>query len=73
MHRYCWGLAALSLVSPAVVSASPLASRAASYVAHQDRLDGVKEAFQRSWDGYYKYAYPNDSLKPISKSYDNDR
>ncbi|KAI0540290.1 glycoside hydrolase family 47 protein [Xylaria digitata] len=66
MHRYCWALAA-------VASASPLAFRGPSYVSHQDRLDGVKEAFQRSWDGYYEYAFPNDSLKPISKSYDNDR
>ncbi|KAI0392266.1 glycoside hydrolase family 47 protein [Xylariaceae sp. FL0594] len=73
MHPYCWGLAALSLVSPTLVSASPLTSRAASYIKHPDRLNGVKEAFQRSWDGYYKYAFPNDSLKPISKSYDNDR
>ncbi|KAI1132825.1 glycoside hydrolase family 47 protein [Nemania abortiva] len=73
MHRYSWALAALSSVSPAVVSASPIVSRTPSYVSHPDRLDGVKEAFQRSWDGYYKYAFPNDSLKPISKSYDNDR
>lgn len=69
MHRYStWALAALS-----TVSASPLAHRAPDYVSHPDRLDGVKEAFQRSWDGYYKYAFPNDSLKPISKGYDNDR
>ncbi|KAJ8126983.1 hypothetical protein O1611_g6655 [Lasiodiplodia mahajangana] len=75
MHRYSWALLALSSVSPAVVSASPLAPRprGPSYVSHPDRLDGVKEAFQRSWDGYYEYAFPNDSLKPISKSYDNDR
>ncbi|KAI0443487.1 glycoside hydrolase family 47 protein [Xylaria telfairii] len=73
MYRYSWVLAALSAVSPAVVSASPLARRGPSYVSHEDRLDGVKEAFQRSWDGYYKYAFPNDSLKPISKTYDNDR
>ncbi|KAI1815915.1 glycoside hydrolase family 47 protein [Poronia punctata] len=76
MHRYCWGLAALGVVSPAIVSASPIASRAtgaASYVAHEDRLGAVKEAFQRAWDGYYEYAFPNDSLKPISKSYQNDR
>ncbi|KAI8955461.1 glycoside hydrolase family 47 protein [Xylaria longipes] len=73
MHRYTWALAALSSVSPAVVSAAPLAPRGPSYVSHQDRLDGVKEAFQRSWNGYYQYAFPNDSLKPISKTYDNDR
>lgn len=73
MHRYTWAFAALSSVSPALVSASPLSYRGPSYVTHQDRLDGVKEAFQRAWDGYYEYAFPNDSLKPISKTYDNDR
>ncbi|KAI3333917.1 glycoside hydrolase family 47 protein [Ustulina deusta] len=73
MHRYTWALLALGSVSPAVVSASPLAVHRPSYVSHQDRLDGVKEAFQRSWDGYYEYAFPNDSLMPISKTYDNDR
>ncbi|KAI1758110.1 glycoside hydrolase family 47 protein [Xylaria castorea] len=73
MHYYSWALLALSSVSPAVVSASPLAHRGPSYVSHQHRLNGVKEAFQRSWDGYYKYAFPNDSLKPISKTFVNDR
>ncbi|KAI0869331.1 glycoside hydrolase family 47 protein [Hypoxylon argillaceum] len=73
MHRYSWAIAALSSISPAVVSASPIASRGPSYVSHPDRLDAVKAAFQRSWDGYYQYAFPNDSLNPISKTYTNDR
>ncbi|KAL7621951.1 Mannosyl-oligosaccharide alpha-1,2-mannosidase 1B [Parahypoxylon ruwenzoriense] len=46
---------------------------APSYVSHPDRLDAVKEAFQRSWDGYYQYAFPNDTLRPISKTSQNDR
>jgi mannosyl-oligosaccharide alpha-1,2-mannosidase len=73
MHRCTWTLAALSSVSSLVVSASPLEPRVPSYVSHPDRLDGVKEAFQRAWDGYYEYAFPNDSLNPISKTYTNDR
>ncbi|KAI0839655.1 glycoside hydrolase family 47 protein [Hypoxylon sp. FL0890] len=44
-----------------------------SYVAHPDRQAAVKEAFQRSWDGYYQYAFPNDTLRPISRTYQNDR
>ncbi|KAI1080052.1 glycoside hydrolase family 47 protein [Whalleya microplaca] len=44
-----------------------------TYTPHPDRQEAVKETFQRSWDGYYKYAFPNDTLKPISKSYSNDR
>ncbi|KAJ8116118.1 hypothetical protein ONZ43_g4510 [Nemania bipapillata] len=73
MYRYSWALAALGAISPAVVFASPLASRGPGYISHPNRLSGVKEAFQRSWNGYYKYAFPNDSLKPISMGYDNDR
>ncbi|KAI0408449.1 glycoside hydrolase family 47 protein [Xylaria palmicola] len=73
MYRFSWALATLSLITPTVVSGSPLTRRAPSYVSHEDRLAGVKEAFQRSWDGYYEYAFPNDSLKPISKTYNNDR
>lgn len=46
---------------------------APAYVSHPDRADAVKQAFQISWDGYYQYAFPNDSLLPISKSYQNDR
>ncbi|KAI1387608.1 glycoside hydrolase family 47 protein [Hypoxylon trugodes] len=44
-----------------------------SYVSHPDRTAAVKEAFQRSWDGYFQYAFPNDTLRPISKTYENDR
>ncbi|KAI1777429.1 glycoside hydrolase family 47 protein [Hypoxylon cercidicola] len=44
-----------------------------SYVSHPDRQAAVKEAFQRSWDGYYQYAFPNDTLRPISQTSQNDR
>ncbi|KAI0386383.1 glycoside hydrolase family 47 protein [Hypomontagnella monticulosa] len=44
-----------------------------AYVSHPDRADAVKATFQRSWDGYYQYAFPNDTLRPISKGYSNDR
>lgn len=42
-------------------------------ITNQDRRDAVKQAFQVSWDGYYKYAFPHDSLKPVSNSYEDDR
>lgn len=66
MVRYSMALAALATVAPAVVSG-------VEYVSHQDRTDAVKEAFQRSWNGYYKYAFPNDTLLPISLQSINDR
>ncbi|CAK4031956.1 glycoside hydrolase family 47 [Lecanosticta acicola] len=29
--------------------------------------------FQFSWDGYYKYAFPNDELLPVNNSFSNSR
>ncbi|KAK4149594.1 glycoside hydrolase [Chaetomidium leptoderma] len=43
------------------------------YVVSQQRADAVKEVFQVSWDGYYKYAFPHDSLLPVSNRYADDR
>ncbi|KAL1896145.1 Mannosyl-oligosaccharide alpha-1,2-mannosidase 1B [Sporothrix stenoceras] len=57
-------------------SASPTTSRRnlkPKYVAHPDRVDAIKQAFQISWDGYYKHAFPHDSLKPVSNTYQDDR
>lgn len=44
-----------------------------TYVYNQTRADAVKQTFQISWDGYYKYAFPGDSLLPVSNSFENDR
>ncbi|KAJ4393314.1 Mannosyl-oligosaccharide alpha-1,2-mannosidase 1B [Gnomoniopsis smithogilvyi] len=44
-----------------------------SYVTNQTRADAVKQTFQISWDGYYKYAFPGDSLLPVTNSFENDR
>lgn len=44
-----------------------------SYVVNQTRADAVKQTFQISWDGYYKYAFPGDSLLPVTNSFENDR
>lgn len=45
----------------------------ASYATNQTRADAVKQTFQISWDGYYKYAFPGDSLLPVTNSFENDR
>lgn len=39
----------------------------------QQRAQAVKEAFEFAWDGYTKYAFPNDELKPVSNGFDNTR
>ncbi len=43
------------------------------YVTHPGRAEAVKQAFRISWEGYYKYAFPHDSYRPINKSYADDR
>lgn len=48
-------------------------SGAPSYVVNKTRADAVKQTFQISWDGYYKYAFPGDSLLPVTNSFENDR
>lgn len=43
------------------------------YDEAQYRASAVKEAFQFAWDGYYKYAFPNDELLPVNSSFSNSR
>lgn len=65
MVSYTLTLAALGYALQAVA--------APTYEVHPDRTAAVEEAFQRAWDGYYTYAFPNDTLRPISETYQNDR
>ncbi len=59
--------------SPA--GASPASRRAAkpTYRVNHDRARAVREAFDRGWNGYKQYAFPHDSLRPVSNKYDDDR
>jgi len=43
------------------------------YRVNKNRAHAVKKAFDISWDGYYKYAFPHDSLRPINNSWFDDR
>lgn len=63
------GLAARTAATPAP---SRHSSRSA-YIPNAERADAVKAAFKRAWDGYYKYAFPHDSLLPVTNSYEDDR
>ena len=38
-----------------------------------DRAQAVVNAFRISWNGYYKYAFPNDELKPVTNGFSNSR
>ncbi|KAK4495811.1 hypothetical protein PRZ48_013079 [Zasmidium cellare] len=39
----------------------------------RQRAAAVKEMFEFSWAGYYKYAFPNDELLPVNNSFSNSR
>lgn len=43
------------------------------YGTKEDRAQAVVNTFKLSWDGYYKYAFPNDELKPVSNGFSNSR
>jgi mannosyl-oligosaccharide alpha-1,2-mannosidase len=77
MHLTGTALAVFGLASQ--VTASPQYQRADShsrspqYVANATRANAVKAAFQTAWDGYYKYAYGHDSLRPVTNTFSDDR
>lgn len=37
------------------------------------RADAVKEAFLFAWDGYMKYAFPHDELRPVTNQTGDSR
>lgn len=39
----------------------------------EERAQAVIDTFRIAWDGYYKYAFPNDELKPVSNGFSNSR
>lgn len=41
--------------------------------SNTDKALAVKEAFNHSWDGYVKYAFGMDELRPVSNSGSNSR
>lgn len=45
----------------------------AGYVVNHHRANAVKDAFVFAWDGYYKYAFPNDQLDPQTNTFSNPR
>lgn len=87
MHSLSLALAALATASQvaAGIRAPPAPSSSyqgpakrysgppSSYASNKTRADAVKQTFQISWDGYYKYAFPGDSLLPVTNSFENDR
>lgn len=38
-----------------------------------EKAQQVKDAFQFAWDGYYKYAFPHDEIRPLSNGTSDPR
>lgn len=64
-------IAAFGLAS--AVSATPRHHGRAAGSPDAAKAQAVKEVYQESWRGYYQYAFPNDTLNPVSETYQNDR
>lgn len=37
------------------------------------KAQAIKDAYRVSWKAYYDHAFPNDTLHPVTNSYENDR
>lgn len=40
---------------------------------HHERAEVAKDAFRHAWEGYVKYAFSDDALRPLSKSAETTR
>lgn len=60
----------LSLATAAVAAPQRCVPRQAD---SSERAAAVKEAFQFAWNGYYKYAFPHDELRPVTNGFTNSR
>ncbi|ORZ02201.1 glycoside hydrolase [Syncephalastrum racemosum] len=68
-------IAATALVFGCVQSviAAPAEHRQSVPANNQARMDAVKSAFQHAWQGYAKYAWGHDELRPLSNGYSDTR
>ena len=64
------GVLALPQNSPIDIK---LNERASSAPRAEERAAEVINTFRIAWDGYYKYAFPNDELRPVTNGFDNPR
>jgi mannosyl-oligosaccharide alpha-1,2-mannosidase len=63
---------ALALLSPVLAAPAPAPRDVFTYQSHPSRTAAVQDAFTRAWNGYYKYAFPHDSLHPQTLSYGDE-
>ncbi|KAF1919101.1 glycoside hydrolase [Ampelomyces quisqualis] len=62
---------ALTLPSNIPVKIAVEGNQKRQYTTPEDRAQAVVDTFKLSWEGYYKYAFPNDELKPVTNGFSN--
>lgn len=73
MYSQSFGIAAVLALAAQTVAGARAPKYDTNSKLSKERAEGVKEAFQFAWDGYYKYAFPHDELHPVSNSYSDSR
>lgn len=63
------GLIAQAAAAPTPESQAPLKEP----TPNRERAAEVQRVFQESWEGYYKNAFPHDSLRPVANTVEDDR
>ncbi|EMC92739.1 glycoside hydrolase family 47 protein [Baudoinia panamericana UAMH 10762] len=71
--RFATSLTALAVLPGIFAAPTTLGHRTDSTSSASSRADAVKQTFQIAWNGYQKYAFPNDELHPVSNSFSNSR
>lgn len=67
-------LAVLDVIaaSPAGVSRDLLSARRDDVVPtpeENERAAQIKDVFTTAWEGYYTFAFPNDELRPVNRTF----
>jgi ER degradation enhancer, mannosidase alpha-like 2 len=62
-------LALLTLSTFSMAQTAPSDQKPASSPTDAEMADRVRQEFVHAWEGYKKYAWGHDELKPLSKSY----
>jgi mannosyl-oligosaccharide alpha-1,2-mannosidase len=77
-----WALNAVYLHAVSLTAVTALPANAPQYDPHDkrqypaplvNRAQAVIDTFRLSWEGYYRYAFPNDELHPVTNTYGNSR
>lgn len=61
--------ATASTPDSSAVQAQPTASASADIPSDAEMAERIRQEFRHAWEGYKRYAWGHDALKPLSKSY----